>query len=116
MSSARDRLALARAALDAGFAAGALSAAYYAILYAARAALSEEEQNAKSHRGTWSLFAQTLVVTERFDPELAARARQLQRLREAGDYDAREVSRAEAESAIRDASAFLAAVESLLRG
>lgn len=42
MAGARERLASARLALDAD--------------YAARAALSEDDRYAKTHSGTWSLF------------------------------------------------------------
>ncbi|MGH3031399.1 MAG: HEPN domain-containing protein [Gaiellaceae bacterium] len=63
MAMARDRLALARTALDAGFPSGAVSAAYYAMLSAARAALSEEERLAKTHSGAWSLFHESFVAT-----------------------------------------------------
>ncbi len=82
MAAARDRLASARAAQEAGFAATALSAASYAMLYAARAALSEEDRNAKTHRGVWVRFSETFVAPGRFDRELAAQARRIQRERD----------------------------------
>ncbi len=41
MDQARDRAALAREALASGHLEGAVSAAYYAMLYGARAALSD---------------------------------------------------------------------------
>lgn len=67
MAVARDRLTLASIALAAGSYGGAVSAAYYAMLNAARAALSEEDSYAKTHSGTWTLFRETFVATERFD-------------------------------------------------
>ena len=115
MARAHERTRLARTALGAGFPSGAVSAAYYAILYAARAALSEEDCSAKTHRGVWTLFAETFVSTARFEPELFARARRLQELREASDYDAREVSRDEAEASVTEAERFVAAVAAMLR-
>ena len=45
MAVARERAALAATALGAGSPGGAVSAAYYAMLYAARAALSEEDRS-----------------------------------------------------------------------
>ena len=39
-----------------------LSTAYYAALYAARAALSEQDVHARSHRGTWHEFRQRFVA------------------------------------------------------
>jgi uncharacterized protein (UPF0332 family) len=56
IDQARDRAALAREALASGHLAGAVSAAYYAMLYAARAALSESDEHARTHRGAWHLF------------------------------------------------------------
>jgi uncharacterized protein (UPF0332 family) len=114
MASANERLRAARAALAAGFPSVAVSAVYYAALYAARAALSEEERHAKTHRGTWNLFAETFVSSGRFDPELLAAARRIQDVREASDYDAREVSSEEAGAIIADAEAFVAGVAEIL--
>jgi uncharacterized protein (UPF0332 family) len=115
-ASARERLGTARAALEAGFSAGAVSAAYYAVLYAARAALSEQDRYAKTHRGTWSLFGELFVATGRFDADLARGARRMQEIREGGDYDARSISPDEARGILTDADAFVAAIENLLAG
>ncbi len=114
MAGARDRLDLARTALEAGFPAGATSAAYYAMLYAARAALSEEERNAKTHSGTWGLFRETFVATGRFDGRLFSEAHGTQQLREAADYDALMVPRDEAERIVALADRFVAAVADML--
>lgn len=91
-----------------------MSAAYYAMFYAARAALSEHDRNAKTHRGVWSLFAETFVVPKRFEERLLGEARRIQRLREGGDYDARKVSTAEADAALQHAGDFVRAIEELL--
>jgi len=56
MSQARDRLAIAREVFTSGHREGSVSAAYYAMLYAARAALSEDDDHARTHRGTWNRF------------------------------------------------------------
>ena len=114
MASAHERVRLARTALAAGFAAGAVSAAYYGVLYAARAALSEEDRNAKTHRGVWSLFGEHFVATARFDRELFAQVRRVQELREAAAYDARELSRDEAAAIVTEAERFVAAVAAML--
>lgn len=113
MASANERLAGARDAAAAGHAALAVSSAYYAVLYAARAALSEEDRYAKTHRGVWALFGEVFVKVGRFDSELAASARQLQDVREGADYEAREPSGEEADAVIADAARFLEAVEKL---
>lgn len=116
MASANERLRAARAALAAGFPSVAVSGAYYAVLYAARAALSEQDRYAKTHRGTWSLFAELFVSSRCFDSQLFAAARRLQELREAADYDARAVSQREAQALIADAESFVAGVAAILDG
>src|SRR5262245_45490752 len=114
MAGAHDRLGAARAALHAGFHSNAASAAYYATLYAARAALSEEERNAKTHAGTWALFRETFVIGGRFDAALFSDAHGVQQLREAADYDALMVPREEAERVVDFADRFVAAVAAMI--
>jgi uncharacterized protein (UPF0332 family) len=114
MAMARDRSRLARAALNGGFEEGAVSAAYYAMLYAARAALSEEDRNARTHSGTWQLFKETFVDAGRFASELAAAAQATQPLREGADYDARRISAEEAERVCALAARFVNAIGELV--
>jgi uncharacterized protein (UPF0332 family) len=116
MAAARARLEGAHGALAGGFRPLAVSAAYYAMLYAARAALSEQERYAKTHSGTWTLFRETFVRDGRFDPELARMADQTLELREAGDYDARAISPEEAATVLAHAEEFVQAVERMLAG
>lgn len=114
MAEARERLEAARALLERQLLGAAVSDAYYAILYAARAALSESERNAKTHRGTWSLFHEEFVATAAFDADLARQARATQEPREGVDYAAARVSPAEAESIVAIAERFVAAVGELI--
>ena len=58
------------------------------MLNAARAALSERGEYAKTHGGTWTLFSKVFVATGEFDQELSALARQAKEVRERGDYEA----------------------------
>jgi uncharacterized protein (UPF0332 family) len=58
--------------VDSGHAATAISTAYYAMLYAARAALSERDRHARSHAGSWSLFREEFVLTGEFDERFVA--------------------------------------------
>jgi uncharacterized protein (UPF0332 family) len=113
MASAKVRLELARSAPEVD-PAGAISAAYYAMLYAARAALSEQDQYAKTHGGTWHLFHDAFVAPGMFDEELYGLAAGRQRLREAADYDAATPSPEDARAIVRDAERFVAAVEAML--
>jgi uncharacterized protein (UPF0332 family) len=116
MAGARERLADARTLLGAGRTSGVVGLAYYAMLYAARAALSEEDRYAKTHRATWDLFHETFVEPGRFDRKLAAEARETQRLREAADYDALMVPREQAVEIVALADRFMAAVDAMLGG
>ena len=116
MAAARERLELARADLAAGFPAGAAGAGYYAMLYAARAALSEEELNARTHSGVWHLFRETFVATDRFPEELVSAAQQAQGVREAADYEARSVSHELAEAIIAQGERFVSTVAALFGG
>ena len=114
IDQARERLAAAREALAAGHRGVAVSVAYCSMLYAARATLSEDDENARSHRGTWNLFRIKYVITDAFDAALFTTAQHAQVAREGGDYSAVTPSEEEAERYVRGAADFLAAVEQML--
>jgi uncharacterized protein (UPF0332 family) len=114
IDSARARLTGARHALTAGDRDLAVSAAYYSMLYAARAALSEHDEHARPHGGTWSLFFQRFVASGAFDQGLHSLAQQAQEAREGADYEAKTPPAEEAERYVVGAGDFLAAVEHLL--
>lgn len=114
MDQARDRVAMAREVLAAGHLEGAVSSAYYAMLYAARAALSESDEHARTHSGTWNLFRQRYVVTDAFDQDLYSLAHRAQAAREQGDYEAITPDPKKAESIVNGAADFLAAIEEML--
>jgi uncharacterized protein (UPF0332 family) len=84
------------------------------MLYAARAALSESDEHARTHGGTWNLFRRRYVVTGAFDESLFSRAHQAQQAREQGDYEAVTPELPAAEAHVEDAAEFLAAVERML--
>jgi uncharacterized protein (UPF0332 family) len=114
MDQARDRAGLARMALASGHLEGAVSAAYYAMLYAARAALSERDEYARTHSGTWHLFHNRYVTTGAFDQHLHTLAHDAQHTRERGDYEAITPDRSEAERIVAGAADYIAAVEHML--
>ncbi|MGE5282092.1 MAG: HEPN domain-containing protein [Chloroflexota bacterium] len=114
IEQARDRAQLAREALASGHREGAVSAAYYSMLYAARASLSESDEHARTHRGTWNLFRERYVVTDVFDDALFQLAQQVQTAREGADYEAATPSAEEAQSYVDGAVEFLAGVERML--
>ena len=111
---ARERLEAARRSVNQGDYAIAVGAAYYAMLYGARAALSERDLYAKTHRGTWNLLRQTLGAEESFPLELVKEAERLAELREAADYDALVVEEDQAKRAVDSAERFLSALDELL--
>jgi uncharacterized protein (UPF0332 family) len=114
MDQARDRAEIARTVLASGHLEGAVSAAYYAMLYAARAALSERDEYARTHGGTWHLFYERYVTNGAFDQHLHALAQRAQDAREKGDYEAITPSRADAEAFVTGAAEYIAAVEHML--
>lgn len=112
LHAARERLTLARSGVDS--APGAVvSLVYYAMLLAARAALSERDLYAKTHGGTWHLFHETFVKTGEFDPHLAAAAHDRQRQREQADYEARTTSREDAVQLVELGERFVGSVEAM---
>jgi len=113
MQQARDRLADAEAILRTVHPAVVVSAAYYAMLYAARAALSERGEFAKTHSGIWTLFSQVFVAPGEFDQQLSAIARRAKAAREEGDYEAAPPSPEEAAEFVEGAAEFIAAIERL---
>ena len=84
------------------------------MLNAARAALSERGEHAKTHSGTWTLFSATFVATGEFDQGLSALARQAKEAREKGDYEATPPTAREAAEFVDGAAEFIAAVEHML--
>lgn len=76
--------------------------------------MSERERNAKTHRGTWSLFHDEFVASGGFDPDLAREARATQEAREGVDCAAARVSPEETERIVDVAERFVSAVASLI--
>ena len=112
LGAARRRLAAAEVAVNED-PSTALSAAYYAMLYGARAALSERDSSAKTHKGTWHEFRSAFVEDGTIDAELAAEVQKIQPEREQADYDAWSAPAEEAQRAINLADRFLTAIEAL---
>lgn len=112
LQAARRRLAAAEVAVKED-PSTALSAAYYAMLYGARAALSERDSSAKTHKGTWHEFRSAFVDGGAIDAELAAEVQKIQPEREQADYDAWSAPAEEAQRAINLADRFLTAIEAL---
>jgi uncharacterized protein (UPF0332 family) len=112
LEAARRRLAAAEVAVEED-PSTALSAAYYAMLYTARAALSERDASPKTHKGTWHEFRGAFVESGEIDAALAAEVQKIQPEREQADYDAWFAPAGEARRAIELARSFMVAVEAL---
>jgi uncharacterized protein (UPF0332 family) len=113
MEMARERLADAQNILDVAHPALIVSAAYYAMLNAANAALSERGEHAKTHSGTWTLFSKVFVATGGFDRELYGFTGRAQEARQEGDYQAKPLTPELARELLDAAERFLAAVEEM---
>jgi len=114
MEAARERLSDAQKIVDVAHPALVVSAAYYAMLNAARAALSEHDSYTKTHSGTWTLFSERFVVTGAFDRELFGFTGRAQEARQEGDYQAKPLSPDLARELLDAAGRFVAAVEGML--
>lgn len=114
LTEARDRLVAAQALLERELLPSAVSAAYYAMLYAARAALSERDRFARTHSGTWQLMREEFVFSDALDEELVRMAQKAQSRREYSDYQAGGFGRRETAEIVSDAGRFVAAIEALL--
>jgi uncharacterized protein (UPF0332 family) len=100
--------------LEGGFLGGAVTAAYYAMLNAANAALSEEARHAKTHKGVWTLFRQAFVLGGDLDGDLVTGAERAGELRADFDYKAAKVSEQDARDAVDVAERLMAAIEAML--
>jgi uncharacterized protein (UPF0332 family) len=113
MVAAHRRLIAAADSLGADPAA-AVSLAYYAMLYATRAALSERDTYAKTHAGTWHQLRATFVEPGLIDAGLVSAAQKVQPEREQADYEAWDAPPEEAQRVIELATRFLAAIEAVI--
>jgi uncharacterized protein (UPF0332 family) len=108
---AHERLAAARDLLATGHPETAVSTAYYAGLYAARAALSELDLNARSHRGLWQMVRERVVAEGLLERAVVEPLQNAQTLREAVDYDARQIGADEAQELLDAAQRLVTAVD-----
>ena len=101
--------------LGSGDTEGACNRAYYAMYYAAQAALlaagiAEPENGYKSHQGLIGAFGKHLVLSGQIDPALGRSLNKVQRLRQLADYVGDAPSIEDATLAVAEAKTFVAAV------
>lgn len=117
LARAREELAAASHLAAGGFAAQAISRAYYAAFYAAEAALLRLGETRSKHAGVIAAFAQRLVKSGDIEPEAGRLLRSLFDRRSGADYDwADPPTPDDAARAIGDADRVVRAVEAWLRG
>jgi uncharacterized protein (UPF0332 family) len=97
---------------EGGFAAQAISRAYYAAFYAAEHALGTLGETRSKHSGVIAAFGRLVVRQGGLDEHAGRTLRSLFEQRNNADYGQAVPSREDAESAIRDAEEFVDAVES----
>jgi uncharacterized protein (UPF0332 family) len=114
-------LSAARLLLRAQDGDGACNRAYYAMFDAAHAALfalgaEGSTKPIKTHNGVIAKFGQEVVLTGRLPAAHAEDFNKVQRLRKVADYSGDPVSLSEAEWAIEQAEALIAAVRGIIAG
>jgi uncharacterized protein (UPF0332 family) len=110
MRRARDELAAARLLVDHGFAAQAVSRAYYAAFYAAEEALQSVGVVRSKHSGVVAAVARVLVRDRGLEPEVGRLVRSLFERRSRADYALGDTPVDEATQAIADANSVVAAL------
>jgi uncharacterized protein (UPF0332 family) len=121
--TATERLERARRALESAdllLAAvdfeGAVNRAYYAMFYAAHAALARRgiEVTSSKHGTLVTQFGLHLVKTGLLPASLGRAINDTLALRQRGDYQVARLRRSQAERAVREAAAFVAAIQEFL--
>lgn len=115
---ARQAVQSAKTLLSAGDLNGAVNRAYYAMFYAAHAALAHQgvEVASSKHGIVVGRFGQHLVKTRLLPRSVGASLNQMLELRQRADYGGTAVTHIDAERGLSQAEAFVAAVERLVRG
>jgi uncharacterized protein (UPF0332 family) len=115
IESARERIASARSRESTAAPAVLVEDAYYSMLSAARAAVSEAGDRASSEEATWTLFEDRYVWSGRLDGTLFAAARESRLLHETRPFDGPgSVPPANLSHLLDDAGRFVDAVEAAL--
>lgn len=106
----------ARTLAEEGLPAGSISRSYYAMLYAARAALVTQGVSPKSHGGILQKFGELFVKPGLLPPDLTASMAAALELREQADYevDASALDREKAEHSLDAARTFVERVRAFL--
>lgn len=116
LEKSQEKLRIAEQLLKSGAYEDAVSRAYYSAFHAAQAALLTEGLTATSHQGLVNLFGLHLVKTGKLPKELGKFLANLKDDRESSDYEIYSgIDQETAERAVKEAQAFLAAIEAYVK-
>ncbi len=116
LSKARSKLRVAEKLLELGEYEDAASRAYYAMLYAARAALALEGISPRTHEGVLREFGRAFVKTRKLPRELGAALSNAKSLRETANYSAEPLLEPDdAKWSVEAAKGFIEGVNKLLK-
>lgn len=116
LEKSTEKLRIAEQLLTSGAYEDAVSRAYYSAFHAAQAALLTEGLTATTHQGLVNLFGLHLVKTGKLPKQLGKFLANLKDDRESSDYEIYSgIDQETAERAVKEARAFLAAVEGYVR-
>lgn len=117
LSQARRAALSARTLLTSGDPDGAVNRAYYAMFYAAQAALEHVgiEVTSSKHGTLVRRFGQHLIKPGLLPRSLGASLKEMLELRHKADYSTQDVPSIDAERAATEAETFVEAVEVLVR-
>jgi len=117
IADAKERLKSAQHSLEGGFYRDAISRSYYAVLYAADAALATRGFVAKSHAGTNTLFSYHFIKKGLVDARFKGLFKQVEKARIEADYSHQvKFTRADAELWLERAMEFVTAIANALPG
>ncbi len=116
LSRAKKALLAAKTLLESQLYQDCVSRSYYAVLHAAKAALTTVGIEPESHRAVRRMFGLHLVKTGKIEKDFAKILTAEQEDREIGDYDIHiEIEKDTAAKRVRDAEKFVKRFEKYLR-
>lgn len=115
LERAAESLASARLLLNSSFYDDAVSRAYYAMYYAAKAALESIGVETRSHAGVINQFGLHFITKGQLDSQYGSMLTQAFQARHSSDYDVQVNTRpVVAESVVANAEQFVAKIKELL--
>ncbi len=115
LQKAHRSLAATRHLLEGGFHGESASRSYYAMFYAAEAALLSEGITASTHSGVHRMFGKHFIKTGVLPAQLSTHLGQVFKARQSADYGNAQTVRENAAEAMQKAASFVEHVEAYLR-